>query len=128
MADKKISQLTNITGADLVSADEFVVVDNSLNETKAITFEELKNAFDTATGFVRITGDTMTGNLSFGDDDKVILGTDNDLQVYFDGTVGQVTSSINVTGSIDVTDASTTRTNLDVDQAGTALAFAIALG
>jgi hypothetical protein len=128
MADKKISQLTNIAGADLVSADEFVVVDNSLNETKAITFEELKNAFDTSTGFVRITGDTMTGNLSFGDDDKVILGTDDDLQVYFDGTVGQVTSSINVTGSIDVTDASTTRTNLDVDQAGTALAFAIALG
>jgi hypothetical protein len=64
MADKKITQLTNITGADLVSADEFVVVDISADETKAITFDELKNAFDTATGFVRITGDTMTGNLT----------------------------------------------------------------
>jgi NADH dehydrogenase/NADH:ubiquinone oxidoreductase subunit G len=64
MADKKITQLTNITGADLASADEFVVVDSSVDETKAITFDELKNAFDTATGFVRITGDTMTGNLT----------------------------------------------------------------
>jgi hypothetical protein len=64
MADKKITQLTNITGADLVSADEFVVVDISADETKAITFDELKNAFDTSTGFVRITGDTMTGNLT----------------------------------------------------------------
>ena len=64
MADKKITQLTNINGADLVSADEFVVVDISADETKAITFDELKNAFDTSTGFVRITGDTMTGNLT----------------------------------------------------------------
>ena len=64
MADKKITQLTNINGADLVSADEFVVVDISADETKAITFDELKNAFDTATGFVRITDDTMTGNLT----------------------------------------------------------------
>ena len=43
MADKKITQLTNITGADLVSADEFVAVDISADETKAITFDELKN-------------------------------------------------------------------------------------
>tara|TARA_R110000787_G_scaffold145352_1_gene259159 strand:+ start:546 stop:1001 length:456 start_codon:yes stop_codon:yes gene_type:complete len=64
MADKKITQLTNINGADLVSADEFVVVDISADETKAITFDELKNAFDTSTGFVRITGDTMTGDLT----------------------------------------------------------------
>ncbi len=63
MADKKITQLTNITGADLASADEFVVVDITADETKAITFDELKTAFDTSTGFVRITGDTMTGAL-----------------------------------------------------------------
>ena len=42
MADKKITQLTNITGADLVDADEFVVVDISADETKAITLAELK--------------------------------------------------------------------------------------
>ena len=63
MADKKITQLTNITGANLVDADEFVVVDISADETKAITLGELKEAFDSGSGFVRITGDTMTGNL-----------------------------------------------------------------
>lgn len=63
MADKKITQLTNITGANLVDADEFVVVDISADETKAITLGELKEAFDSGSGFVRITGDTMTGPL-----------------------------------------------------------------
>jgi len=85
MADQKISELTNITGANLANADEFVVVDISADQTKAITFGELKNAFDTSTGFVRVTGDTMTGNLSFGDLDKAIFGAGNDLQIYHDG-------------------------------------------
>ena len=52
MADKKITQLTNINGADLVSADELVVVDISADETKAITFYELKTALDTITGLL----------------------------------------------------------------------------
>ena len=42
MADKKISQLTNITGANLADDDEFVVVDTSVDETKAITYGELR--------------------------------------------------------------------------------------
>ena len=63
LADRKITELANITGANLADADEFVVVDASADETKAITFAELKSGLDTATGFVRITGDTMTGNL-----------------------------------------------------------------
>ena len=64
MADKKISELTPLTGANLADNDEFAVVDTSATETKAITFGELKTALDTSTGFVRITGDTMTGGLT----------------------------------------------------------------
>lgn len=86
MADKKITQLDPITGANLADTDEFVVVDLSADETKSITFAELKNGFDTGTGFVRITGDTMTGNLSFGDSNKIIMGAGSDLQLYHDGT------------------------------------------
>jgi hypothetical protein len=93
MADKKITQLTNITGANLVDADEFVVVDISADETKAITLGELKEAFDSGSGFVRITGDTMTGDLAlsgadvtFGDNDKAIFGAGSDLQIYHDGS------------------------------------------
>jgi hypothetical protein len=71
MADKKISELTNITGANLADDDEFAVVDTSANETKAITYGELKN---------------ITGNLTFGDNDKAIFGAGSDLQIYHDGS------------------------------------------
>jgi len=85
MADKKITQLNNITGANLVDADEFVVVDVSADETKAITLGELKEAFDAGSGFVRVTGDTMTGDLNFGDNDKALFGAGSDLQIYANG-------------------------------------------
>jgi len=107
MADKKITELTNITGANLVDADEFVVVDISADETKAITLGELKEAFDSGSGFVRITGDTMTGDLAlsgadvtFGDNDKAIFGAGSDLQIYSDGTTGQITGDVNITGTL----------------------------
>jgi hypothetical protein len=74
MADRKISELTNITGANLADGDELVVVDTSASETKAITFGEFKNALDTSTGFVSITGDTMTGDLILNSDPSVALG------------------------------------------------------
>jgi hypothetical protein len=37
-------------------------------------------------GKVDSTGDSMTGNLSFGDNDKAIFGAGSDLQIYHDGT------------------------------------------
>jgi hypothetical protein len=61
MADKKISDLTALTGANVADTDLLPIVDTSATETKKITFGEFKTALDTATGFVRITGDTMTG-------------------------------------------------------------------
>ena len=36
--------------------------------------------------FVTKTGDTMTGDLSFGDNDKAIFGAGDDLQIYHDGS------------------------------------------
>tara|TARA_E500000331_G_C16773147_1_gene504692 strand:+ start:216 stop:479 length:264 start_codon:yes stop_codon:yes gene_type:complete len=44
MADKKITELSNIAGADLSLTDEFVVVDISADETKAISTMELRSA------------------------------------------------------------------------------------
>jgi hypothetical protein len=85
MADKKISELTALTGANVADTDLLPIVDISETETKKITFGEFKTALDTATGFVRITGDTMTGNLSFGDNVKANFG-DSDLQIYHNGT------------------------------------------
>ena len=63
MADKKISELDALTGATVATDDRLVIVDTSAGLTKSITIDEFKNALDTATGFVRITGDTMTGDL-----------------------------------------------------------------
>jgi len=64
MSDQKISELTALTGANVADDDAIAIVDTSATETKKIVFSELKNALDTATGFVRITGDTMTGALT----------------------------------------------------------------
>ena len=63
MTDKKISELTAITGDSLSNSDLFPVVDVSVSETKKITFTEFKNALDSSSGFVRLTGSTMTGTL-----------------------------------------------------------------
>jgi hypothetical protein len=42
---------------------------------------------------VETSGDSMTGNLSFGDNNKVILGTGNDLQLYHDGSASYIDDS-----------------------------------
>jgi hypothetical protein len=39
-------------------------------------------------GFVAATGDSMTGNLSFGDNNKAIFGAGSDLQIYHDPSNG----------------------------------------
>jgi hypothetical protein len=36
--------------------------------------------------FVQVAGDTMTGDLSFGDNDKAIFGAGSDLQLYHNGS------------------------------------------
>ncbi len=57
MANKKITELLSITGANLANADEFVVVDISEDETKSITKTEL------IAGIVNTTTVTATGAL-----------------------------------------------------------------
>ncbi len=54
-----------------------------------------------------ITGTTITGtsfvssgDMTFGDNDKAIFGAGSDLQIYSDGTTGQITGNVNVTGTI----------------------------
>ena len=52
MADKKISELTALTGADTATDDQLVIVDTSAGLTKSITVAEFQNALDGSTGFV----------------------------------------------------------------------------
>jgi hypothetical protein len=64
MADRKITELTSLTGAQLADDDVLVIVDTSANETKKISYTQLRTRLDDGTGFVRVTGDTMTGSLN----------------------------------------------------------------
>ena len=62
---------------------------DTLNELAAALGDDPNFATTTATNIstkVSKSGDTMTGNLSFGDNDKAIFGVGSDLQIYHDGT------------------------------------------
>jgi len=96
MADRKISELNNITGSSVADTDEFVVVDTSADETKAITASELRTAVGngdfTVTGNLTVQGTTITidsasaQTVDLGDNDKIRLGDGDDLQIYHSGT------------------------------------------
>ena len=64
MADKRISELTALAGSSVADDDVLAIVDTSATQTKKIVVSELKAALDTSTGFVRITGDAMSGDLT----------------------------------------------------------------
>ena len=77
MTDRKISELTSITGANVDdAADELVIVDTSATETKKITRGELFKDIST--------------DITLGDNDKAIFGAGSDLQIYHDGTNSRI--------------------------------------
>ena len=59
MTDKKISELTALTGANTASDDLFLIVDTSANETKKITKAELSTALSPS--IAAITSGTING-------------------------------------------------------------------
>lgn len=64
MADKKITELTPTTGANLVDADEFVVVDVSADETKSVTRAEFFKSLPDIGGKVTVLAATGSGTLT----------------------------------------------------------------
>jgi len=59
MTDKKISELTALTGANTASDDLFLIVDTSANQTKKITKAELSTALSPS--IAAITSGTING-------------------------------------------------------------------
>jgi len=51
-------------------------------------------------GTVLELGTNPASNVTFGDNTKAIFGADSDLQIYSDGTTGQIAGNVNVTGSV----------------------------
>lgn len=92
-----------------------------------------------ATGYISADGNILTqgelaaeGNITT-DENLIVNGSINGGAITSSGTIvsqGAITAGgdVVVNGALNVTDAATTRANLNVDQAGEALAFAIALG
>jgi hypothetical protein len=62
------------------SGDNVVVVSQA-----SFQLSESYTSTEADAEFVTKTGDTMTGNLSFGDSDKAIFGAGSDLQIFHDG-------------------------------------------
>jgi len=60
----------------------------------------------TITGDLTVSGTTITMDsasvqtVDLGDNDKIRLGDADDLQLYWDGTTGQLTNDVNVTGTV----------------------------
>jgi len=54
----------------------------------------------TATGTTTLAGASTTANITFGDNDKAIFGAGSDLQIYSDGTTGQIAGNLNITGTL----------------------------
>ena len=92
MADKKISELNSLTGANAADGDLVAIVDVSATETKKITRSEFFT--DTPSidvgGTVTATGFVTTGDMTFGDNDKAIFGAGSDLQIYHDGSHSRI--------------------------------------
>ena len=51
-------------------------------------------------GTVLELGTNPSGNVTFGDNGKAIFGAGPELQIYSDGTTGQIAGNVNVTGSV----------------------------
>ena len=107
MADRKISELTAITGANTAADDELVIVDTSADETKKISRAELL----TGIGALPLTGGTLTGVLSINAstgyanfemggpsgafiDMKTPFSDDKDARIIYNGNNLSITTSL----------------------------------
>ena len=59
-----------------------------------------QDTVDTLAEILALGNATGGTDIAFGDNDKAIFGDGSDLQIYSDGTTGQVTGNVNVTGTV----------------------------
>jgi len=102
MADKKITQLNNITGANLADTDEFVVVDISADETMAVTRAEffkntpLINNLTVGRGLGDVPTNTALGFSALSSNTTGNSNTATGLQTLFSNTTGANNSAFGV--------------------------------
>ena len=64
-----------------------------IGSKSSVTLVDGYNQTEADAEFVAKAGDTMSGDLSFGDNDKAIFGAGSDLQIYSDGTHSRIYES-----------------------------------
>lgn len=62
-----------------------IIVTGTVDGVDVASFKTAYDNHNHDAEYVNVTGDTMTGNLSFGDNDKAIFGAGSDLQIYHNG-------------------------------------------
>ena len=84
------AQLQDVAG--LATTDGGFIVGNGSNfvlESGSTARDSLglgSAALSAASSFVAVSGDAMTGDLTFGDNNKAVFGTGSDLEVFHNGT------------------------------------------
>ena len=78
------NSLTVVRGQDGTTASSFSAGVKVELRVTAAALDDISSAADTES--VSKDGDTMTGDLLFGDDVRIKLGTGNDLLIYHDGS------------------------------------------
>jgi len=83
------------------SLDEGDLFYNTTTDTlKVYTGSAWEQGVTAGSGFLPTTGGAMTGNVSFGDNDKAIFGAGSDLQIYHDGFNSYIKE--NGTGALNI--------------------------
>jgi len=102
-----------ITGSNILITDsvgyEFInCIDNGLGGTVILKHDNSTVLTTTSTGIDVTGGIDLDGNITLGDNQKAIFGTDNDLQIYHDGNH----SYISDTGTGNLRLKSSTKTQI----------------
>ena len=80
------SKLDGIEATADITDTANVTAAGALMDSEVTNLDQVK-AFD-ETDYVAVTGDSMTGDLSLGDDNKVKLGAGDDLEIYHNSSNG----------------------------------------
>jgi hypothetical protein len=118
------------------SVDQLYIWDGSAWDDAAFTASGAVTSFNTRSGSVTLssadvtnaagllrTGGTMTGDLSFGDNDKAIFGAGSDLQIYHTGSASRIqdigTGNLYIAGThLQLTDATISNNYLQAVSGG----------
>ena len=91
---------TDASNTVTIDADGSETINGAANYTLGTQYELVQLVtngtrwfVESSTGFVKTSGDAMTGDLTFGDNDKAIFGAGSDLQIFHDGSNSTIRDS-----------------------------------